>query len=175
MFTRHVFDAKLAAVHDVIVGDLNNDNQPDVLTMSDKNDLRWYHIPDVPNGRWRRQTIGRVRSFGYRVPGDIDGDNDLDVVRSNVWFENKDDGKNWTMHRMSEPSGADQSSFAVNATQTETVDLNRDGRLDVIICDGENPSSKIAWLEAPKDPGAASGQRIIYHAATTSRVELCIR
>jgi hypothetical protein len=84
--------------------------------------------------------------------GDLDGDGDQDVVRSNVWFENAGADRQWAMHTMSEPWGASQPPFAVNATQTATVDLNRDGRLDVVICDGENPNSRIAWLEAPADP-----------------------
>jgi hypothetical protein len=151
VFARHVFDADLAAVHDLIVGDLNNDERPDILTMSDKNDLRWYEIPDAPGVRWTHHVIGPSVHSGISL-GDIDGDGDLDVVRSNVWFENRDQGQQWRMHRMTEPWGAGQPVFAVNATQTETVDLNRDGRLDVVICDGENPNSKIAWLEAPEDP-----------------------
>ncbi len=159
-FRRHVFDAELGAVHDIIVGDLNNDQRPDVLTMSDKNDLRWYQIAETPTGRWRHQTIGESVHSGISL-GDIDGDGDLDVVRSNVWFENKNHGRAWTMHRMTEPWGADEPAFAVNATQTETLDLNRDGRLDVIICDGENPNSKIAWLEAPNDP--KTGQWKTHH------------
>jgi hypothetical protein len=73
-------------------------------------------------------------------------------VRSNLWFENADRGARWTAHAMTEPWGAKEPPFAVNATQTATVDLNRDSRLDVVICDGENPISKIAWLEAPDDP-----------------------
>jgi hypothetical protein len=90
--------------------------------------------------------------------GDIDADGDLDVVRSNVWFENHDAVKRWTMHKMTEPWGASDPPFAVNATQTKTIDLNRDGRLDVVICDGENPKSRIAWLEAPADPRTGQWQ-----------------
>ena len=82
---------------------------------------------------------------------DLDGDGDVDVVRSNVWFENQQRGSRWTAHQMTEPWGADSPSFAVNATQTETADLNQDGQIDIVICDGENPKSKIAWLEAPGD------------------------
>ncbi|MBW3539766.1 MAG: hypothetical protein KY476_05805 [Planctomycetes bacterium] len=37
--------AELKAVHDLIVGDVNGDGAADVLTMSDRNDLRWYGIP----------------------------------------------------------------------------------------------------------------------------------
>jgi hypothetical protein len=150
-FVRHVFDASLAAVHDLILGDVDGDGRTDVLTMSDQNNVRWYAVPDDALAAWKVTHIGPAVHSGISL-GDLDGDGDQDVVRSNVWFENASAGRQWTMHTMSEPWGASEPSFAVNSTQTATVDLNRDGRLDVVICDGENPNSKIAWLEAPADP-----------------------
>jgi hypothetical protein len=152
-FRRHVFDSRLEAVHDVVLGDVDGDGATDVLTMSDRNDLRWYGISADPCQEWSRRTIGPAVHSGISV-GDLDRDGDLDVVRSNVWFENKDSGQTWRMHTITEPWGAPVPPFAVNATQTETVDLNRDGRLDIVICDGENPNSRIAWLEAPDEPRA---------------------
>src|SRR4030095_7287937 len=85
--------------------------------------------------------LGIVAPSGYLVVGG-----------RNVWYENSDRGKTWAMHTMTEPWGAKDPPFAVNATQTRTVDLNRDGRLDGVICDGETPNAKTAWLEAPADP-----------------------
>jgi hypothetical protein len=150
-FIRHVFDPGLQAVHDLILGDVDGDGRADVLTMSDQNDVRWYRISDNPQAAWSSTHIGQPVHSGISL-GDIDADGDKDVVRSNVWFENDARGQKWTMHKMTEPWGASEPPFAVNATQTATIDLNRDGRLDVVICDGENPNSKIAWLEAPADP-----------------------
>jgi hypothetical protein len=150
-FVRHVFDAGLEAVHDLILGDVDGDGRTDVLTMSDQNDVRWYRIPENSAGMWQATHIGPAVHSGISL-GDLDGDGDQDVVRSNVWFENSDGGQRWKMHTMTDPWGAAEPPFAVNATQTATVDLNRDGRLDVVICDGENPNSRIAWLEAPADP-----------------------
>jgi hypothetical protein len=150
-FIRRVFDPGLNAVHDLILGDLDGDKRPDVLTMSDRNDVRWYRIPGDSHQRWTTTRIGEAVHSGISL-GDLDGDGDLDVVRSNIWLENHDRGRRWTPHKMTEPWGAKDPPFAVNATQTATIDLNRDGRLDVLICDGENPNSRIAWLEAPADP-----------------------
>lgn len=150
-FVRHVFDERLQAVHDLILGDVNGDGRTDVLTMSDRNDLRWYEIPSDPLEPWKSKHIGESVHSGISF-------GDLDVVRSNAWFENSDHGARWTIHKMTEPWGAMEPPFAVNATQTATVDLNRDGRLDVVICDGENPNSKIAWLESPPDPRTGKWQ-----------------
>jgi len=155
-FTRHVFDPDLNSVHDVVLGDVDGDGKLDVVTMADTravptNELRWYKIPDDPTERWTATRIGDPTHAGVSL-GDIDGDGDLDVVRSNVWFENLGRGRTWGMHKMTEPWGAASPAFAVNATKTQTADLNGDGRLDVVICDAENANSKIAWLEAPDDP-----------------------
>lgn len=155
-FARHIFDPELNSVHDLIVGDIDGDGRMDIVTMADTrrfphNELRWYSIPQNPQEHWVPTRIGEPTHSGISL-GDIDGDGDLDVVRSNVWFENLDEGTAWRGHKMTEPWGADHPEFAVNATQTETVDINGDRRLDVVICDGENPGSRIAWLEAPEDP-----------------------
>ncbi len=150
-FERHLFDAELAAVHDIVLADLDGDGRQDVVTMSDKNDLRWYRVSPQPGRRWTMHPIGESVHSGVSS-GDLDGDGDIDVVRSNVWFENRDRGTKWVPHKMTEPWGAATPSFAVNATQTEIADINADGRPDVVMCDGENPAAKIAWLEAPPDP-----------------------
>jgi hypothetical protein len=150
-FRRHVFDEKLGSVHDVVLGDLDGDGEADVVTMSDKNDLRWYRIATDPTEPWKMTHIGPSVHAGACL-GDLDSDGDLDVVRSNVWFENEDHGTRWTQHQMTEPWGASEPSFAVNATRTRTADINRDGRLDVVITDGENRGARIAWIENPTDP-----------------------
>ena len=64
-FIRHVFDAGLAAVHDIILADVDGDGQTDVLTMSDKNDLRWYAIAENPNGRVAKDDHRRIGPLGH--------------------------------------------------------------------------------------------------------------
>lgn len=144
-FERIVFDPTLAAVHDVVVADLSGDHRPDVLTMSDRNNLRWYEIPKDPRQPWLRHDIGPSVHAGIAV-GDLDGDGDADVVRSNLWFENADGrGTHWTLHE-NIPFGNPKQPFPL-ATRAAVVDLDRDGDADLVMTENEIRAGRIGWLE----------------------------
>jgi hypothetical protein len=144
-FERIVFDKDLSAVHDVVIADLDGDGRPDVLTMSDRNNLRWYRIPvNDPRQPWERHDIGPGVHAGVAA-GDIDGDGDLDVARSNRWFENADGrGTKWVEHPI--PFGNPNQPFPL-ATRCVIVDVNRDGHNDLAMTENEIRAGHIAWLE----------------------------
>ena len=178
-FTRHVFDAALTNVHDLVVADLDKDGRPDVITMSDRNDLRWYRIPDDPAAPWERREIGPSVHAGV-VACDVDRDGDLDVVRSNAWFENDGRGGGWTIHE-NIPFGRPAPPYP-NATRGWAVDMDRDGDLDLVMTTNEIKSPEIAWLENADGKGGrwtrhdlAPGDKAVrgaYHSLAVADVDL---
>jgi hypothetical protein len=144
-FEKIVFDKDLQVVHDVAAADLDGDGLVEIITMSDRNNLRWYKIPRDPTQPWLRHDIGPAVHAGVAV-GDIDGDGDLDIVRSNIWYENADGkGTKWIEHR-NIPFGAPKGPFPL-ATRCVVCDINRDGKMDLVMTENEIRNGRIAWIE----------------------------
>jgi len=144
-FQRIVFDQGLGTVHDVVVADVDGDRRPDVLTMSDKNNLRWYGIPADPRRPWQRHDVGPSVHAGVAV-GDLDGDGDLDIVRSNLWFENAEGRATRWVVRENIPFGNPGRPFPL-ATRCAVLDVDRDGDNDLVMTENEIKAGRIAWLE----------------------------
>ena len=151
---RHVFDPDLSAVHDIISADLNGDGRPEVVTMSDKNDLRYYSIPaGNPFDEWPHQFVYASVHAGLAA-ADLDRDGDIDLVRSQIWLENPGNNKHWKAHPFCGIPWADrkEQSFYYQASRSWIADLNQDGRQDILLTENEIPGGRIAWFEAPADP-----------------------
>lgn len=141
-------NAVIEKSHDIVFADIDGDKKLDLLAMSDRSGLFWYKIPADPTRLWIEHKIGPAVHGGIdpKGAGDIDGDGDIDVVRSNVWFENLDGkGTKWAEHKNID-FGQPKARFPL-MTKTWVVDLDKDGDNDVVQAEGDCVSGRIAWHE----------------------------
>ena len=86
--------------------------------------------------------------------GDIDGDGDIDVARSNLWYENADGkGKKWIVHE-NIPFGNPNKPFQL-ATHCVVLDLDHDGDNDLAMTENEIKDGRIGWLENSDGKGGS--------------------
>lgn len=152
---RYVFDAVETKVHDIIAADVDGDGRDEIVTLSDKSGLRVYRIPaDDETQSWEMEEIWQGVHAGLAA-GDIDGDGDIDLVRSQIWLENiGGSDKTWKEHKFCGIPWANRKEhyFYYLASRSWITDINRDGRQDIVLTENEIPGGRVAWFEAPEDP-----------------------
>jgi len=149
---RHMIDTAGRPMHGEPV-DLDRDGDLDVvmaLGMSGQpgqqppaNQLVWYE--NTVGAAWQKHVIHAGFDDGIEaVARDLDGDGDLDVAATSwrkpgrlAWFENNGDPRGqWSMHVL-KPNWA-------SANQLVIVDMNADGRLDIVAV-AERGSLELRW------------------------------
>ena len=139
-WARHVIGSLGTYVHDVEVGDVNGDGRLDVVTR--KGDATLF-LQNSPTS-WTRKTVSTRQGEGISL-GDIDGDGDLDIAINGYWIETPASPATgaWVEHTIN-TNWPGQVGVAI-------VDLNKDGRADVILAHTET-AGRMAWYEAPVNP-----------------------
>ncbi|MEK7678037.1 MAG: VCBS repeat-containing protein [Verrucomicrobiota bacterium] len=158
-FERRVFDERAAGAHDILTADLDGDGRLDVIMMGDErtalNSVRWYSIPPKPAEPWLAHLIGPA-IHGALLPAglaDLDGDGDLDVIRANIWFENRDGkGRDWLAHDNIPFGRKGPYGFCV---RTAVVDLDGDGQKEVVMGDADIVESKVVILKNADGKGGS--------------------
>jgi len=164
----------------VFLADLNGDGHPEVITANkgaqdprqaalEPRPISFFEIDGNPleHEAWVEHTLKEVPWPINSQPADLDRDGDVDVIGGSVaegrimWFENLGAGNNelaFTEHPLdvapvdSPAGGAAQPSLAVNGFNMELVDLNEDGRLDIVTFDTRQLIGvNLVWLEQPEN------------------------
>ncbi len=158
-FERIVFDDEAGGAHDVLIADIDGNARPDVVLMGDErtklNSLSWFSIAADPRQRWPRHLVGPP-VHGAITPNaalDVDGDGDLDLLRADTWFENRDGrGLQWTPHA-NVPMGR-KGPYGV-CVRTVVADLDGDGTAEVVMADADIEDCRVAVLRNADGKGGA--------------------
>jgi hypothetical protein len=135
--------------------DLDGDGDLDVImafglafgTEPESHQIAWYENVGQPGlgTEWTRHKVLDEFPSGFEVvAGDLDGDDDLDLVATGwtksgriVWIENTGNPKvGWKAHPLKENWS--------NAVTVIVADLNRDGRLDIAAA-AERGANEVRW------------------------------
>ncbi|MGK7396617.1 MAG: FG-GAP repeat domain-containing protein [Candidatus Cyclobacteriaceae bacterium M3_2C_046] len=155
----------LISCHDNVAADLDGDGRKDIISLSNHPDhpvLAWYKMPEDYRHNWNYKKIGSGIHGGIapRGYGDLDLDQDIDIVRGNVWYENKDGkGMEWVEHPiLTPPRGNRPDKFGL-ALRSWCIDLDQDGDLDIIEAEADTPSGRVFWWENQE-----KGQKFLFHS-----------
>jgi hypothetical protein len=147
------YDNGAIRCHDNVAADVDGDGKLDVVACS--NDKRhvlvtWYKIPDDPRQKWSEHKVGKGihGGVGPAGVGDLDADGDNDIVRGDVWFENRDSkGTQWAEHAVLTPPGGNRPDRFGLAIKVWVCDLDQDGDLDVVEAEADTVDGRVFWFE----------------------------
>lgn len=135
--------------HDIVSCDTNGDGKDEVIVY----DGRKLSIYD-PLKKMDETIIsfghddhGGIAPHGF---GDIDGDGKIDLVIPGFWFKNGGDGKSWVKHEW--PFTPVPNASYGRSTRSWIVDINKDGRNDIVYSNCDTGYSHVFWVEN-KDNG----------------------
>ena len=101
---KHTVADSMTSAHHTVAVDINSDGYTDILGASFGNGkITWWENDGVSQSVWEPHTVAPgLTGVLTAIPGDFDGDNDLDVAGTSwsldrvVWYENLDGtGENW--------------------------------------------------------------------------------
>ncbi len=161
--------------YDIIAGDLNGDGFPEIVAVSPQEGLFVYFIGTNPQKKWKKVKLddgvpGGIAPGGI---GDLDMDGDMDIVRSDVWYDNLNgDGLKWAVHRTLGYIKS-QGEFARSA-RVFVVDMDGDKDMDVIQCESNNPAGRLVWQENKDSKGINWYMHPIATTTTQDLHSLCV-
>lgn len=162
----HLVDDQVNGVHGLLVGDVDGDGAADLIANSGQpvgpfaNSVVWYDLPQNPfNGMtWPRHVAGPGDAPGlthYLGLGDLNGDGRADILTAAKGGPTADPGTGdwfgwWEAPANPRTHGWKKHLLATGhpgATNLTPVDVNADGKMDVIATRGHGLG--VLWFEGP--------------------------
>ena len=144
-WAKRVIEDRFEKYHDQAVGDVDGDGEPELVVLSQQSQmLVYYDIPADPTVEpWPRACChvvaeGLVDVEGLRIV-DIDGEGGNAIIAGPNIFRRQGDGS-WRREAL--------STDFVKARVT-VADLDGDGQLEIVLCEGESHPGRLAWCKAP--------------------------
>lgn len=150
--------------------------RPEIVTASGDG-IYYFRVPANPaGGNWPRVHVNAAPSDEGLAVGDIDRDGKLDIAATTgdskgvVWYKNPGNGSaNWTGYQIA------TFSDATYPDRTELADLNRDGKLDILVTDetGSGSGAETYWWSQPANPTSGSWPaHLIVSQGTTNSMDV---
>ena len=145
---KRVIEDRFRKYHDQAVGDVDGDGEVEIVVLSQGSGvLVYYDIPADPRvSPWPQECCHVIAEGVGDMEGlvvvDLDDDGHAEVIAgTTVYRPDKDPHGPW--------SGEPFASGFVK-TRVAVADLNDDGVLDLVVCEGESHPGRLVWLEGPE-------------------------
>lgn len=143
LWPKHLITSQFERYHDQAVGDIDGDGEPEILISSQNvGVIAYFDIPEDPTvSPWPDECCHILATDMPRTEGlcvvDIDGHNEL-IVGPNIFWPTGDPANPWR-----------RESFAPDLVMTRVAvaDLNGDGKLEIVLCEGESHPGKLLWVQ----------------------------
>lgn len=144
----------------VLLADLDGDHDKDIISVSiSDGKLAWYENIDGLGNFGPQKIIRQEFSLMGAIAADVDGDGDLDIISTAgitfnemAWYENTDGKGTFGSKKVI-------TTEVSYAGSIDTVDLDDDGDLDIVVASKNN--NKVIWFQNTDGLGAFAAQQLI--------------